>query len=180
MLIDIIVFVLLLLALWKGLRKGLIVAVFSFLAFIVGLAAALKLSALAAEYIGRSVSVSQRWLPVLAFLAVFLVVVLLVRLGAKVLEKATEMMMLGWANRLGGVLFFALVYLFIFSIILFYATQLQVIKPSTSETSATYPFLYPYAPKVMEVMGAILPFFKNMFGELLHFFGNVSNNPHPA
>ncbi len=46
MLIDIIVVILLVMAIFKGLRKGLIVAVFSFLAFLIGLAAALKLSTL--------------------------------------------------------------------------------------------------------------------------------------
>ena len=65
MLIDIIVLVLLLLAAFKGLRNGLILALFSFLAFVVGLAAAIKLSAVAAGYIGSAVNVSQRWLPVL-------------------------------------------------------------------------------------------------------------------
>ena len=71
MLIDIVAFILLLLAIYKGWTKGFIVAVFSFIAFIVGLAAALKLSAVVAAYIGESVSVSQRWLPVIAFLLVF-------------------------------------------------------------------------------------------------------------
>ena len=71
MLIDIIVFILLLLAAYKGFRNGLILALFSFLAFIIGLAAAIKLSAVAAGYIGRAVNVSQRWLPVLAFAVVY-------------------------------------------------------------------------------------------------------------
>ena len=57
MLIDIIAFILLLVAAFKGLRKGLIVAVFSFLAFIIGLAAALKLSTAMADYIGENVDV---------------------------------------------------------------------------------------------------------------------------
>ncbi len=42
MLIDIVAVALLLLSVYKGFRRGLIVAVFSFLAFIVGLAAALE------------------------------------------------------------------------------------------------------------------------------------------
>ena len=126
MLIDIIAFVLLLLAVFKGLRKGFIVALFSFLAFFIGLAAALKLSAAMAVYIGGNVSVSQRWLPFLAFLVVFLIVVLLVRLGAKLLQGLVQTMMLGWLNRLGGVLLYALIYFFIYSILLFYATRLNL------------------------------------------------------
>ena len=175
MFIDGIVFLLVVMALFKGLRKGFIIAIFSFMAFIIGLAAAIKLSAMAAAYLGDNLNVSQRWLPFIAFLLVFLVVVLLVRLGAKALESVVNRVMLGWANKLGGVLFFALLYLFIFSILLFYATQLHLINEETTAASITYPYLHPLAPKVIEGLGVVFPFFKNMFTELLQFFEGFSS-----
>lgn len=174
MLIDIIAFLLLLLSLWKGIRKGLVVAVFSFLAFIIGLAAAIKLSAAAAVYIGNSVNISQRWLPVLAFLVIFFLVVLLVKLGARLIEGALQMAMLGWLNRLGGVFFYFLMYIFIFSILLFYANQLHLIRPATTASSLVYPYVEPMAPKILNGLGSLLPVFRNMFDQLLHFFQNVS------
>lgn len=170
MLIDLIAFALLLLAVFKGLRKGLIVAVFSFLALFIGLAAALKLSAFVAEYIGTNVTVSQRWLPFLAFAVVFIGVALLVRLGAKLLQGAVQTVMLGWVNRLGGVLFYALIYFFIYSILLFYATQLGLLKPASIQASVTYNWIAPYTPKLIELFGKAIPFFKDMFEELLRFF----------
>ena len=170
MFIDVIVFVLLLVAIFKGLRKGLIVALFSFLAFIVGLAAALKLSSAMATYLGENVSISQRWLPVVAFIAVFIIVVILVRLGAKAIEMAVRLVMLGWLNRLGGAVFFALLYLFVFSVLLFYADSLQLINETTKTASHTYPYLQPLAPKIIAGLGTILPFFKDMFAELSLFF----------
>jgi len=173
MLIDIIVIILLIMAIFKGLRKGLIVAVFSFLAFLIGLAAALKLSTLMADYIGTNVDISQRWLPVVAFAVVFIVVVMLVRLGAKAIEGAVRMMMLGWLNRIGGVLFYVLIYFFIFSIILFYATQLHVLKPDLMQASATYAYIAPFAPKMIDILGAVIPFFRDMFEQLLRFFEEV-------
>jgi membrane protein required for colicin V production len=174
MFIDLVVVVLLILALIKGWQKGFIVGIFSFLAFLIGLAAAIKLSTVAAAYIGESVNISQRWLPVVAFAVVFLVVVLLVRLGAKALEGVVNLAMLGWANKLGGILLFALLYLFIFSILLFYVTQLNLINPESAQASITYPYLQPLGPKVVNALGAILPFFQDMFGELLQFFDGVS------
>lgn len=162
-------------AIFKGLRKGLIVALFSFLGFIIGLAAALKLSAAMAKYIGNSVAISQRWLPFVAFIIVFVIVVLLVRLGAKLLQGAVQMVMLGWMNRIGGVLFYVLIYFFIFSILLFYATALNLIKPATVQASVTYGFIQPFGPKVIALLGSIIPFFKNMFQELLHFFDAVAD-----
>ena len=173
MFIDIICLLLLIWAVFKGLRNGLVVAVFSFLAFVIGLAAALKLSTIAAAYIGSNTNISQRWLPFIAFAAVFLIVVLLVRLGAKAIEGLLTMAMLGWANRLGGVILYALIYLFIFSVILFYAAQLHLLKPETLQASVTYPYLQPLGPKIINALSYVIPWFKNMFDELGRFFEGV-------
>ncbi len=173
--IDIIVLVLLVIAIFKGLSKGLIVGIFSFLAIIIGLAAALKLSALAASYLGENVNISQRWLPVIAFAVVFIIIVLLVRLAAKALESIMRIAMLGWLNRLGGVFFFSLIYLFIFSIILFYANNLNFLNPQTTQYSITFPYLQPLAPKIINGLGSVMPLFQNMFIELSSFFENLSH-----
>lgn len=174
MLIDLIAFGLIVLALFKGVQKGLVLALFSFLGFVIGLAAALKLSAVAAAYIGEAVSLSQRWLPVIAFLAVFIIVVLLVRLGGKLIEGALQIAMLGWLNKLGGVVLYALIYFFIFSILLFYATQLNLIRPETMASSVSYTFIQPIGPKIIAVLGSVLPFFKDLFTELLLFFDEAA------
>ena len=107
MILDIIVAVILILAIIKGYRQGLIVALFSFIAFIIGIAAAMKLSVVVAGYIGKAVNVSDKWLPIISFAVVFLIVVLLVRLGAKFIQKTVELAMLGWVNRVGGILLYA-------------------------------------------------------------------------
>ena len=174
MLIDFIAIALIVLSIIKGFQKGFIIAIFSLLAFVVGLAAALKLSAVVAEYLGSHTNISQRWLPILAFAGVFLLVILLVRLGAKALEGIIQVAMLGWLNKLAGIVFYLLLYLFIFSIILFYATQLHLIKPQTIQTSTTYPVIYPIAPIVMDGFGDVLPLFKNIFAQLENFFDNFS------
>jgi membrane protein required for colicin V production len=177
MLIDVVFLVLLLIAFVKGLRKGFIIAVFSLVGFILGLAVAVKLSAVAAGYIGRTVNVSERWLPLIAFFAVFIAVVILVQLGARALQGALELAMLGTLNRMLGVVFYILLYTFIYSIVLFYLTQSNFIKPDGAAASVTYPYIEPLGPKVMDVLGAVLPFFKNMFAQLKDFFSGVLQKP---
>ena len=100
MLIDFTFAALLILAIIKGYQKGLILAAFSIIAFIIGLAAALKLSTAVAAYLKDSISVSAKWMPFIAFALVFFVVVILVRLGAKLIEKTFQGVMLGWLNRM--------------------------------------------------------------------------------
>jgi membrane protein required for colicin V production len=174
MIIDFIAIGLIVLALVKGFRKGFVVAFFSLLAFFIGLAAALKLSAMVAEYLGTSTNISQRWLPILAFTLVFFAVVFLVRLGAKAIEGVLGMIMLGWLNKLGGIAFYLLLYLFIYSIVLFYATQLKILKQETIQTSSTYYFIYPVAQVLMDALGSVIPIFKNMFGKLENFFDSLA------
>lgn len=170
MLIDIILIILLTGAVIRGLRQGLLVGVFSFVALVIGLAAAVKLSAVVAHHLGDVVTVSERWLPVLSFLLVFVGVVLAVRWGARLLQTAVEGVMLGWLNRLGGVLFFAAIYVLIFSILLFYAGQIHLLQPSVMEKSVSYPFLRAFGPGAIEILGAVVPLFRDMFMELQEFF----------
>jgi hypothetical protein len=83
------------------------------------LAAALKLSAVVAGYIGKTVKVSDQWLPVISFIVVFIIVIILVHLGAKAIEKSVQAVMLGWVNRIGGIIFYLLLYFTIFSVLPF-------------------------------------------------------------
>jgi membrane protein required for colicin V production len=174
MVIDIICAVFVVLAVLKGYGQGLIVGLFSFIAIIIGLAAALKLSAVVAVKIGEATKVSEEWLPLISFIVVFIIVVLLVRLGAKALQNAVEVVMLGWVNRIGGAVFFTAIYLTVFSILLFYAVQMKWLPQSVIDQSIAYSYIQPIGPKMINSFGAILPFFKDMFEELQQFFGTIA------
>ena len=174
MLLDIILLVLLILAVIKGYQRGLIVGVFSLIVIIVGLAAAIKLSTVVAEYIGKAVKISDTWLPVISFAVVFILVVLLIRLGANMLQKTVEIALLGWVNRLGGILLYIAIYLIVYSVILFYVEQVNLIQPATLQNSVSYTFIQPWGPRVINGFASVIPFFKGMFTELQSFFEGVA------
>jgi membrane protein required for colicin V production len=175
MILDLIFVVLVILAVIKGYQRGLIIGIFSFIAIIIGLAAAIKLSTVVAGYIGKAVKVSDEWLPIISFAVVFIVIVLLVRWGANLIQRTAEVAMLGWVNRLGGIVFYAAIYITVFSIIVFYAVQVHLIKQETLDKSVTYSFVGPWGPKAINGLASVLPFFKGMFRDLEQFFGNISN-----
>ena len=175
MTIDVFFAGLMVLAVVKGFQRGLIVAAFSMLAFIVGLAAAMKLSAVMAGYLENSLNLSTKWLPVLSFALVFIIVVMLIRLGANMLEKSVQWAMMGWINKLGGIFIYAVAYTIILSVILFYANEIHIIKQETIESSVTYEYIKPWGHKVIEGFANIIPIFKNMFSELEQFFENVAD-----
>jgi membrane protein required for colicin V production len=173
MFIDIVFVILIALACYKGYSKGFIVALFSILGFIVGLAAALKLSTTVAAKIAEHTDLGK-WLPALSFLLVFIATAFVVNIIGKLIQKTFETVMLGWANRIAGILLYATLYSIIISIFIFYAVQLHFIKVETTNASLIYPYLQPIGPKVIEGFGAIIPWFKNMFAELEQFFGTFA------
>ncbi len=172
--IDIIFAILLIVAIVKGLRKGFVVAIFSIVAYIIGIAAALKLSAIVAVHLQKNITISGKWLPVLSFALVFLVVVILVNWGGKLVEKTFEMAFLGWANRLAGVALYVILYTIILSVLLFYAEKINLLAPATIHQSATYAYIKPWAPKIIDGFGSIIPVFKNSFTQLESFFESLS------
>lgn len=166
MTIDIIALIVLAIAVWKGLQKGLIVGLFTFIGIFVGAAAALKLSGMAGQYLLKHFPNLGPWVPLLSFILVFAGVVILVRLLAAFIEKTLEWSMMGWANKLGGILFFALLYALLFSIALFYADKMALLSADTKQSSVAYSMVQPLAPVLMDGIGKLIPIFKNLFTEL--------------
>ena len=161
--------VLMALAFYKGFSKGFIIALFSVLGFIIGIAAALKLSAAVAVRISEH-SGSSKWWPLISFLLVFIAFAIVVNICGKLIQKTFEAVMLGWANRVAGILIYAFLYSIILSVFLFYAVQLQFIKSTTTDASIIYPYMKQLAPMVIDGFGRVIPWFRDMFGALERFF----------
>jgi membrane protein required for colicin V production len=173
MILDILFLVAVVLGAIKGLQRGFIIGIFSLIAIVVGLAAALKLSAIAAVYLEDSVNISSRWLPIVSFIGVFIVVVVVVRLVANILQKTVEFAFLGWLNRLGGALLYILLFSIVFSVLMFFAEQSHLIKEKTIADSKTYSWVEPIGPYIINGIGNVVPIFKDMFRQLQAFFENI-------
>jgi len=174
MIIDIIFLLLIAVAVIKGISRGFIVAVFSFLGIIVGVAAAMKLSFIVANWLQSSFNTGKVWLPVLSFLIVLISVVILVRWIANLIQSALNVTMLGWLNKLGGVILYVMLFMSVYSVLLFYFTKMNLIKPETISASRTYSFTEPLGPRVVNTLGSIIPIFKNLFQQLSDFFDNIA------
>ena len=160
----------------KGLSKGFIKSVFAFFAFFIALAAALKLSAVVANRLSGSTHFDAKWMPFLSFVLVLALVYFVINMAGRILQKTAETVMLGWINKIGGAVFYMLLYGLFFSVVVFYAKQMQLISEETINKSLFYPYISPLAPEMMKITGNIIPFFKDIFSQLERFFEEVSNN----
>jgi membrane protein required for colicin V production len=177
-LIDIFFYIILFLAIVRGWRKGLILAVFSLVCGLIGLAAAVKLSAVLAVHMKSDLHITSRWLPVIAFILVFVLVILIVSWAGKLFEKLIKWALLEWINKLGGILLFLVLYLAIYSIILFYGTEMGVISKRTTDESHFYQMLAPFGPAVIRFITRFIPFGQDMFNVLEGFFDTIAHDIH--
>lgn len=174
MVLDFISIVILILFFIRGYRKGIIVAAFSVLAILLGIICALKLSATLGEWLLEKGWVTSAWAQILSYAILFAGVMILVRLVAKSIQTAAEMMFLGWINRAIGGLLYAFIAAVVWSSVLWIGTQANIIEQSTIETSSTYEYIAPIAPWVFDKAGAVWPMVKDIFADLQHFFDKVN------
>jgi membrane protein required for colicin V production len=145
MLIDLLFLGMMAVAVFKGIRNGLIVAIFSIVGWILGIYAAFRFADVAAGYLKGTLDMSPKTLYILSFVIVFLVVMLLVHFSAKLVEKTVELAFMGWLNRIGGIFFYVLLYTLIFSVMIFFAEKFKLVSDETIASSRVYPWVKPLA-----------------------------------
>lgn len=168
--IDVLLVFVLVLSGWQGLRKGFIMSLFSCAALFIGLAAALKCSSMVAGMLAERMDKPSGWLPVVVFIALFLLVSDFVRQIGKLLDKTAEDVMLGPLNRLAGFAIYALLYLVIYSILLYYADKLGWISPEVRSASSTFDVISAWGPTAIEALGRLIPFMGDVIDDLKRFF----------
>lgn len=175
MILDIIGVILIIIFFVRGYMKGIIVAAFSVLAIILGIILSLKLSEKLSSYLLDNHIITSGWVQPLSYLAIFIGIVIIVRLIAKAIETSLQAVMLGWLNRLTGGVLYAFLVAMIWSSFLWIGNKMQLIKPETISASLTYPYLSGLAPWVAAHIGAFLPMAKNVFQDLEVFFTKVNS-----
>jgi membrane protein required for colicin V production len=176
MIVDIIFFIVLLLALIHGFRKGIIHSIVSLLALVIGIMAAVRLSELAAVYLDRWFNVASRYLPLISFIAVFIGIYLLFRLLEQALEGLFKMIKLNFINQSAGALVWGLIWTMLFSTILFYINNMELFSEETKKESIIFEQIEPLAPKTIELVGKVVPPVKNIFNTMEIWFDEFKMN----
>ncbi len=175
MALDIVGIILIILFFIRGYMKGLIIAVFSVLAILLGVLCSLKLSASFSGWLQEKGYASSGWVQVISYLVLFVGVVLIVWLIAKLIEKAVEGIALGMVNKMVGGLLYAFLGAVLWSSFLWIGNRMHLIAPETIAASKTYSWLSRLAPWFFEQAGKMIPYVKDTFSSLEHFFDGVNH-----
>lgn len=117
--LDIIIFIPLIWGAFRGFKNGLVIEIASLAGLILGIYAAIHFSGYAAGFLSDNFNIGDTYLNIFAFILTFIVVVLVVYLIGKILEKLIDIIMLGFLNRIAGLLFGFLKWAFILSILIY-------------------------------------------------------------
>ena len=140
--LDIILLICFIPGIIRGISKGFLEQALSLAGIVLGVWAAFKFSALVCSWLKPYLSLSDTTLNVVAFALILIAVSIVVLLVAKLLTKVLEMSMLGWLDKILGLVFALVVnglMLGVF-IILFDTLNLKFgfVKPEVLDASIVY------------------------------------------
>jgi membrane protein required for colicin V production len=140
MIFDVCCVMLLCLAIFNGLRKGLVAAAFSLLGIFLGLFIARHFSQMLGSWFRLHYQYEGKWVIIGAYVALFIGTIIVMRLIGKMIETALSLALLGWANKLGGIIFYLFFYAILLIVFLQYALNNWPELPN--QLSDSYCFAY--------------------------------------
>ena len=173
MTLDIIALIFIILFFIRGYSKGFIVAVCSVLALILGVLVSLSLSQALASWMTEKGMGGGAWVPVLAWVILFIGVILLVNMVGRLVQKLLEHMMLGLINEIAGGILYALFSILLWSMLLWLGVHTNLITAKAISSSKTYRFLAPVAPWFFQTIGSVMPSVRKALMGIQHFFSSI-------
>ena len=170
MLLDIVAVVAVGFGFYRGFSKGLIVTLFSMIAWMIGLVAALRLTDAGSRAMRDALDSASPWIPIATFVMIFLAVVVLVILFAKLVDKIITVAQLGLWNKLAGGVVEGALFLLLISIVYWMFQSGGVITPETRADSKLYAVVSPVAPGFFTWLGDTVPALDDLLDNLKPHF----------
>lgn len=150
--IDIVLGLLLLFSAIGGFRKGLIAELASLAALILGVWGAIEFSGITSEFLIENFNVQTRHLNIISFVVTFIVIVILVHIVGNVVNKLVDTVMLGFVNRLAGLVFGIVKSALILSVILVVFDKIdddiEILSRDAKAESRLYEPIRSFAPSI--------------------------------
>lgn len=159
--LDIITGTILIIAILQGFKNGLIRAIVSFLSLYIGLILAFQFAGWVANQLKEHTKIASHWLPFIAFLMVLIVVLLVLRWTSSLLQQTAEWLMLGWLNKLLGVVLYGFIYFTMLSAVVYFLQILGVLEADKMKGAYSYAYLQSWWPYCMGKIGELLPSIKH-------------------
>lgn len=165
--IDILSGTILIIAILQGYRHGLIKAIISFFSLFIGLVVAFQFAGYISNLLKEHTKIGSQWLPFIAFLVVLIGVMILLKMITGILQQSAEWLMLGWLNKLLGMILYALIYGTILSAVLYFMILLGVVEKASIKDSFSFSYLESWWPYFMKKLSLWIPSIKSTLSSLV-------------
>ena len=169
--LDIFLIFILAFSAYKGYQKGLLVALFSLLAFFLGLFMAIKFTApISVKFF--SDSAYFEWIAIAIFIAIFALLILGIHLLSKALKTILDFTPLGILDNILGAALNIFKIAFVLSILFWVIDSLGIdFSNEYIDNSIILSYIILFAPKSFEAIGSFIPYFKDIF-DMFDLFKN--------
>lgn len=158
--LDIVLLVCLIPAVIQGLRKGFIAQVVAIISLVLGGWLAYRFSSAVTEWLGQWISASGPALNIIAFILIFAIVVTLLFLLGKILEASIKIILLGWLNKLLGLVFSLFKYVLVIGLLIILFDSINGKFSLVSDDFLDSSFLY---SGIRSISWSVFPYLKSLF-----------------
>ncbi len=160
--LDIILLVCFIPAIISGLRKGFIAQVVAIISIVLGVWLSVKSATLVGSWISQWIEASPQLINIISFAIIFIAVAVLLFTIGKLIEATIKIIMLGWLNKLLGVLFSMLKCILIIGFLI-------IVFEAINDTFGLVPESYLsdsllYAP-FRDIADSVFPLFKELLSK---------------
>lgn len=175
MTLDVILFIFCAYACFRGWKKGLIWALGSLVAVVIGAMVSLQLGHHLANYL-----ISNHWLVsshtlLISFVMVFIIVMLVFSFLLSFLEQLMDLMFLGWVNKIGGAVLYVVFMAFVLSLVFWLSNNAGIISGHMKNQSKFYQRIKNFGPMVIKQASDHIPFCENIYYEADQFSHHISS-----
>lgn len=160
--LDVILLVCFIPAIISGLRKGFIAQVVAIISIVLGVWLSVKSATLVGSWISQWIEASLQLINIISFAIIFIAVAVLLFTIGKLIEATIKIIMLGWLNKLLGVLFSMLKCILIIGFLI-------IVFEAINDTFGLVPESYLsdsllYAP-FRDIADSVFPLFKELLSK---------------
>jgi len=158
--IDIILVVCFLPAIFFGLKNGLVKQLVSVCVIFFGIKLSIKYAGIVSERIINSgVGIPEFWTSIISFILIFTIIAIVFSLLGRAIEKVVKITLLGWLNKLLGLILSCFVFLVVISVLVYFVNSanlaFHIIPDEKIAESRIYPVMLNFAQSVFPLIKSL-------------------------
>ncbi len=162
--LDFILLIPLIIGAYGGFKKGFIVGVVSLLALVLGVFGGFYFLNWGVSLLINEFGLTGKVLPILAFVIIFIGIIIITNFIGKLLKKFIKMILLGGIDKIAGALMGAIMWAFLLSSFIWVASVFKISFPSNWEQgSLLLSYVKPVAPALASMLDGVIPAVSDIF-----------------